>query len=1335
MGSEKRPLTWQVDSAAANNVIDETSMLEHFPEVCIQKIPEGIGFQSADGSQIHMVGFFSSIFWFGGKKMVDDIYVCRGVTKTRLIGSTLLKRFSSWGIENKAGLFKADDIEIPLVQSVGNAPRISEVRLKKNITIPAKSYCFVRGELPYKYNPTEFVFHPNFKIFQRKQVALPVCLVANDVLDGSVMIKITNPNVESKELGRDTKLGKVMANLNEYTLSSGTVQELKGIKNINSNTLDKDEMENVLKQHKELYKLYIKSAVNLTSSEKVKLLRLLYKYKDVFSRDDNDIGTAKIIKHKIIPKSKEVVYRRQYRHTEEQHRRIDEEVDNLLKAGIIKESMSPFNSPVLLVPKKEPGKWRFCLDCRYINDLTEDQYFPIPLIEETIDCLSGATVFSALDMTSGYHQVLLDEETSDMCAFSTRKGHYQYTRMPMGLRNSGTTFQKMVSLLMTGMLHTEVLAYLDDCILFGSSNEQHFKTLEEVLERFKQAGLKLKPRKCQLFKNEILYLGFLIDERGVRPNPEATRKIKELPEPKSVLEVQRFLGKVNYYRKFIPKLAHIGHPLYELTKKASRAKFTWNSEHQAAFEQLKSILCSNQVMGHPRVDKQFIVDVDASDFALGVELSQLDKSGNERPIYYGSRRLEKTERNYSATARETLAAVFGCELFSQYLQGKKFILRTDHNPLVWLRNMKNPKRPYIGWLMRLEQFNYEIQYRPGKLHINADYNSRLPDLYEDNGISVATQTSEQLDPVHHVAQKVCSNIPSETIRKFSKSEEQQVARQPLLKMEKSVSAKIPPPKVQQVAQGCNVREALSDQRGHEEKIKDVIPQQCMAQQQEMDSDIGPILKRLKDPNLNEDLGDLTEEGKILWRDRKKLFIKDGVLFRKYSVKAGLTPINQVVLPKPLRNMMLESLHDSVLSGHFGVQRTMGRVKLRYYWPGYLNDTEEWCRTCLICQKRKSPQSKNITPLQNLDVGQGPFEQIALDILKLPVTPRGNQYVLLIEDYFTKWVEAFPLERTAAPSVAQCVLNGWIARFGCPFTILSDQGSEFRSKLFKSLTTMLQIRKLRTSAYHPRTDGMVERSNRTLIDVLSKFAEKVPDWDLRLPLVMFAIRTAEHTTTKFSPFFLTYGKEACIPWDIVYGSPCEPLPQEEWADARRKEMEEVFRLVKQHTSKAQHHQKQYYDKNIKGKLDSFKVGEYVMLCDPTCRVKEGKLNSPWSGPHEIIDKISEALYKLKVKDNEVFYNVERLKKYYPRKPLEHSGNGELSFVSDDEEEENNNEELDEPINNNGQPADEEPANPNEVSIQGNPPVTNNREPLMREGGKYWCNVDPANVLAEGETRRK
>ena len=1283
VGDKNQRSLWLIDSGAAESVIDVESWKEGFPGVVLDPLPPGIKFRTADGSPLNVMGFFVTGFWFGGEQTQARLYVCQGVTRTRLIGANVLAKFSKWGVDNRRKHFFLGDVHMPLAASPVEPPRVCTVQMDHSVKIPPRSSCIVSAALPGRYKPSEFVFRPDQRMFQRHKVLVPTCLVTNDFFEGTVHVKVTNPLDSEVTVHKGTKVGQVSSNVDDYELISAE-QEAQTV-DINSvQATSVLEMENLVKGHGDLWQLYTRSCKLLNEEERGKLLELLCKYRHAFSVDDNDIGTTNVIKHKIIPKSSKVVYRRQYRHSEAQHKQIEEEVEKLLDSGVIKESMSPFNSPVLMVPKSEKGKWRFCLDCRYINDLTEDQYFPIPLIDEVMDSLAGSSIFSNMDMTTGYHQVDLDKETSDMCAFSTRKGHYQYTKLPMGLRGSGMTFQKMVTLLLSGMLLTEVLAYLDDCILFSKSISQHMVTLEAVLRRFSEAHLKLKPRKCSLFQEKIVYLGYLVDKSGIRPNPEAIKMIKDLAAPSTVQEVQRFLGKVNYYRKFIPRLAEIAHPLYELTETKGKAPFVWGVVHQSAFDQIKEILCSGQVMGHPDMRKDFVLDVDASDYALGAELSQEDAEGRLRPVFYASRHLEKSERNYSATARETLAAVFGCEYFRQYLQGRKFILRTDHNPLVWLRSMREPKRPYSGWIMRLEQFQYNIQYRPGKDHTNADFNSRIWPV-EEYTKSEATQTEctntvccmgRSDKPCEVGAECEGNTVPKEVrppvfkvmttkaeVYSTPTGEKEQMS-EPSIKCEQGsdFNADIINPE----CDGNSGPLGATSTGGSTQKIinevgplivdgggpvleADEPSKDLLSSQQIGDPDIGPVIQRL---NGTLEPAQLTKGGEHLWKIRRKLELKDGMLIRHHKLKAGLAPIEQVVLPTCLREMVMESLHDDILAGHFGVKRTKVRVQLRYYWPGYLVDVEEWCNSCIVCQERRGPQSRNVAPLMSIDTGQGPFEQLALDLVKLPVTSRGNQYALVIEDYFTKWVEAFPLQGTAAPSVAQCLLNGWISRFGCPFTILSDQGREFESNLFKALNTMLQSKKLRTTTYHPRTDGMVERSNRTLIDVLSKYGKEEPDWDLKLPLVLFAIRTSEHSTTGFSPFALTYGREARVPWDIVYGpAPKSPMPPEEWVADRKKHMAKVFRMVKEQTARKQMHQKQYFDKNLKGKFQTFEVGEKVMYFDPASRSKVGKIHRPWSGPTRVVGKLSDVLYKIEVctrgKMREAVVNTERLKKYVER----------------------------------------------------------------------------------------
>ena len=500
VGPSGNVLTWLVDSGAGVNVIDETTYKENYNSVELQKIPPDLRFKTADGSPLRIIGYCVLTFKFGDLTRESNVYVCKGVTRTRLIGVSLLSTFSKWGVDNREAVFCADNETVPLVFTSGSPPKICSVTVKEEFKVPPMHSCLIKGILPHHYDQSEFLFRPEPNVPDKCGVLIPVCLVANDLFEGTISLKVTNLSAETQTIPKGLKIGEVKTGLGEYTIQSEEETNENWVRNLQET--DKDSSTKMLDQlkrdHPELFKLYTDSCQLLKAKERLKLLQLLFKYQEVFSVNDDDIGTTTAIKHKIIPKSDKVVYRRQYRHTEEQNKLIDIEVEKLLKNGIIKESMSPYNNPVLLVPKSEPGKWRFCLDCRYVNDLTEDQYFPIPRIDDAMDCLSGSTIFSVVDCTSGYHQVPLDEEASEMCAFSTRKGHWQYTKMPMGLRGSGMTFQKLITLLMAGMLHAEVLAYLDDCILFSKSIDHHLKILEEVLSRFYVAKMKLKPRKCTL---------------------------------------------------------------------------------------------------------------------------------------------------------------------------------------------------------------------------------------------------------------------------------------------------------------------------------------------------------------------------------------------------------------------------------------------------------------------------------------------------------------------------------------------------------------------------------------------------------------------------------------------------------------------------------------------------------------------------------------------------------------------------------------------------------------------------------------------------------------------
>ncbi|KAM0735103.1 Retrovirus-related Pol polyprotein from transposon 17.6 [Formica fusca] len=397
----------------------------------------------------------------------------------------------------------------------------------------------------------------------------------------------------------------------------------------------------------------------------------------------------------------------------------------MLKNGIIRTSASQWNAPLLMVPKKADAsgksKLRVVVDFRKLNDLTIGDSFPLPNITEILDQLGNAKYFTTLDLASGYHQIPMAEQDEQKTAFSTPYGHYEFNRMPFGLKNAPATFQRLMNSILTGMQGLKCLVYLDDIVIYGASLEDHNKRLKEVLQRPRENNLKLQPDKCEFLRKEVIYLGHIISENGISPDPSKLTAIKEFPTPKKVKDIQSFIGLAGYYRKFIEDFSKIAKPLTKLTKKTE--KFEWTMEQQNAFEILKERLMTAPVLMYPDFNQEFIVTTDASDYAIGAVLSQ-GKVGNDRPIAYASRVLSRAEQNYNTTEKELLAIVWAVKHFRPYVYGTKFKIVTDHKPLIWLFNVNDPGSRLIRWRLKLEEYDYEIVHKAGRANANADALSR-----------------------------------------------------------------------------------------------------------------------------------------------------------------------------------------------------------------------------------------------------------------------------------------------------------------------------------------------------------------------------------------------------------------------------------------------------------------------------------------------------------------------------------------------------------------------------------------------------------------------------------
>ena len=739
-------------------------------------------------------------------------------------------------------------------------------------------------------------------------------------------------------------------------------------------------------------------AADLERDHKEQFAQLVFEFADIFA-EDGELGRTSKIKHSIHTGDAQPIRQPVRRVPLCQRQEIQDLLTEMQAKDVIQPSRSPWASPVVLVQKKD-GSTCFCINYRKLNSVTRKDVYPIPRIDDTLDTLAGSQWFSTLDMVSGYWQVEVGVEDREKTAFCTLNGLFEFKVMPFGLCNGPATFQRLMDLVLAGLQMSHCLVYVDDVIVMGRSFQEHLHNLRQVFERLREAGLTLKPSKCAFFQTEVFYLGHIISRKGVSTDPAKIDKVVRWPTPKSAKDAQQFLGLAGYYRRFVRDFATIAKPLHRLTEKTTQ--FEWTTECHEAFQTLCQRLCSAPILAFPNFSKPFILDTDASNTGLGGVLSQLDETGNEHVIAYASRTLSKAERRYCVTRRELLAVVTFTQHFRPYLLGRQFTLRTDHGSLTWLQSFKEPEGQLARWLEKLQEYQFTIVHRQGRKHTNADALSRLP----------CTQCGRES---HQVAESLLD-----------------------------VSCVVPP----------------SSHLGGDDGSQGNSHPQNLREAQLGDPGVAFVLRAKE--NASKPSSDLMKsqslETRKLLQQWDQLEVKDGLLARKFE-QEGKGVTHQWIVPQGLRKEILHQLHGGPTGAHFGEAKTLGKLRERFYWPGHAEDVRKWCSACEMCGQRKHPTPRNRAPLVGVHTGY-PMQRVATDILgPLPESLGGNSYILVVADYFTRWVEAFPIPNQEATTVARKLVNEVFCRYSPPEQLHSDQGRQFESLLVAEVCQLLGIQKI------------------------------------------------------------------------------------------------------------------------------------------------------------------------------------------------------------------------------------------------------------------------------------
>lgn len=887
---------------------------------------------------------------------------------------------------------------------------------------------------------------------------------------------------------------------------------------------------------------------HLNPEEKSLLTNLCHEYKDIFYHPEIPLSSTNLTKHHIRTKTDEPIFTKTYRYPHCHRDEVRSQINRMLDQKIIEPSESPYNFPIWIVPKKLDAsgkrKFRIVIDYRKLNENTIEDKFPLPCIETVLDRLGRSVYYTTIDLASGFHQIEIEPKDREKTAFSTEEGHYQFRRMPFGLKNAPAAFQRMINTALTGLTPLQCMVYLDDVIIYSTSLQEHIQRLKNIFQRCRDTNLKIQLDKSEFLQKTVKYLGHIITPDGIKPDPSKIESIKKFPLPKTRTEIKSFLGLLGYYRKFIKDFAKITKFLTVCLKKDN--KIIHNQNFIDSFEYLKTILTNEPILAYPDFNQRFELTTDASKFALGAVLSQ-----NSKPICFASRTLNETEQRYSTIERELLAIVWATKNFRPYLFGTNFVLYTDHRPLVWLKNLKEPNSKLTRWALKLEEFNFEIKYLPGKTNKVADALSRV----QIHPLTINDDIMNDIDDVLSDTNKITTPEPNLDPTNMSIIPERPYSPDlsdfdiPIFNPPSDVLLNNP-----SIPQGSNENDnnSLIDTIHTQLESTPTIdicekPLQCFPRQIEF---IEAILPRsikvttfdnnkhfsvfLNQSNKNTKFHELMIEHCEPKTHYYCYFSNDKLYqdFSQYIISVSnenspkfhrcMTQVTYVTDPEA-RKEIIQNYHLGK-TNHRGINETYEHLLRKYYWKSMHKDIEQTINNCDICKQQKYNRHPLKQPLQMTPTYSRPFYILHMDIFQI-----NNQKYLTLIDSFSKFAQAYSLRSSNLIDITDRLFY-FITTYTAPRILVVD--NELNKQPLKSFAQLHQITLHATTPYNHTSNSPVERLHSTLIEqyrLLGDMSE-----NRKIPYAIMAYNHTIHSNLNYTPFEILFGHtEGKNPFELDY----------------------------------------------------------------------------------------------------------------------------------------------------------------------------------------------------------